>query len=229
MIYFLIIFFLSNSLHAISRGPEIIIHERVLNFDGIYNQFIYQSTFDKTNIYTEDFKIKTYNGFNNISINTKLKKTTIALKDNYDIYYVQYEHNKYLTTIKKKDHTLTYISNNISNIIKTNINRLVIFPEFQLRDFIFSDEIVYHFYYLLDYNYKAVSVTALKTYGRNTNYITLTIDGINGNIWKMIYYYDDYAWITRKEGFFNSKDARYISVLKYKNPIIPKTYPITNK
>lgn len=222
MKYFLYLFilcstiptFLLGSTHNNIKSKEILI----IKPEDIYHQFIYQSVFDTTNHYTEIYNIDYHFDHNIISINNGKKDTIISLKDNFDINEVHYKEAHKHFIIQKKDLIVTYLSNHYSHSFPTQIERLVIFPEFQLRDFLYNDaEEDFEFYYILDPNRQPVPIHAIKSTTNNQPIITLTISGVDQFVWKLVYYYNEYAWITKKEGYFHSDYPRYKSILQQPN------------
>ncbi|SFB70130.1 hypothetical protein SAMN02745150_00329 [Brevinema andersonii] len=207
------------SLFSIScaRQAKIPAPERAV--PGPFVQFNYLSMFGKNPSYNEYFKI------NRSFAQTKLVKsatnitTTLIIDNDFNMLCVTRDS----LTVKYTHPILFYYTNNKqAGGMRVNSKRIVVFPEFQLRDFYYSTNTELEFIQLLGEDFRAAEITARKlkktTITQNEKPIEilpieLTINRVPPKQWRMVFYYDTYGWVILKEGFFKSKSPNYSSEL----------------
>lgn len=207
------------SLFSIScvRQSKIPAPERAV--PGPFIEFNYLSKFGKNASYNEFFKI------NRSFAQTELVKratniTTILTIDN-DFNMLRVVRDS--LTVENTHQILFYYTNGRHAAgMRVDSKRIVVFPEFQLRDFYYSENTELDFIQLLGEDFRAAKMTARKlkkttiTHNKKpieTVPVEVTINRVPPKQWRMVYYFDTYGWVIFKEGFFRSDSPNYTSEL----------------
>lgn len=207
------------SLFSIScaRQAKIPAPERAV--PGPFVQFSYLSMFGKNPSYNESFKIRRSFAQTELIKSATNITTTLIIDNDFNMLSVTRDS----LTVEKTHQILFYYTNNKhAGGMRVNSKRVVVFPEFQLRDFYYSTNTELEFAQLLGEDFRVAEMTARKlkktTITQNkkpieTLPIELTINRVPPKQWRMVFYYDSYGWVVLKEGFFRSDSPNYTSEL----------------
>lgn len=211
---FLLIFLFSISCVRQSKIPP-----PLRAVPGPFVEFTYLSAFGTNSSYNETFKIN--RSFAQTELVKKATNITTILRIDNDFNLVQVVRDS--LSIEYKDPSLCYYTNGKHAAgMRVDSKRIIVFPEFQLRDFYYSKDTELAFNQLLGEDFRIAEMTAKKlkktTIIRNKKRIEilpveLTINNIPARHWRMVYYFDSYGWVLFKEGFFRSSSPNYTSEL----------------
>ena len=183
--------------------------------------FIYESSFEGEKPYQEVFHLQYAQSSNYIVVRTPSRQVKANILNNYDLHKVTFNHDGDEQNIVKKSDQLIY-SLNTNTIPVNSLYRTVVFPEFQIRDFINSAGNTMLFEYIIAEDKAPIIINARK-FGEGTDpFVELTISYIPSTQWKFVYFFDENGWILKKEGYINSTEPVYSSILKErKNNNVP--------
>lgn len=207
------------SLFSISCVRQAKIPPPIRAVPGPFVEFTYLSMFGKNPAYNECFKIN--RSFAQTELVKKATNITTLLRIDNDFNLLQMVRDS--LSIEYNPPSLCYYTNGKHAAgMRVNSKRIIVFPEFQLRDFYYSKNKELAFNQLLGEDFRIAEMTAKKlkktTVIRNKKKIEilpveLTINHIPAKHWRMVYYFDSYGWVIFKEGFFRSSSPNYTSEL----------------